>query len=610
MLVLATICGAAWSLALSYALLAAAVVAVAAAVASRGDERRASLLRVEAGAIWIASAVLASVAVFAPVSLASTVAPAFAVLALGVAPASFVVAGRAGSRPRTFAAAVAVVAPIGACLTLLSTSVGLVGLLTAAALLGVVALAIAGWVSEPWRSGCVAAGVAALGGGSAWSAAAALVAVVAPLGWFREPWTGSPGATARDVFAGPDTSVTFSFGLPAVFVLLALAAAAVVAATSALHRRPIVRREPAFLFSALVAAAALTLAPVAGAASVLVACITTTTVTATLLVGAAAVARTRPRSALTVGALAVLPAIAATGWAAVTPTLSLGALSAVFAAGLLATFIGRAEPLRSVHLGIAGAAALTFTGLAFSAAGSSVAVAGFAAAVAATTIAVVGATPARQSPSGGALEWVGALGFAIGARAASEELVWLAGALTVAVPLLTVVAFDRARRTPYGVLAATAALAASWAWLGVADVTVVEAYTLPAALAALVIGELALAHRPGRSLLTLGPAIALALGPTLALAVANDDVVRSVVVAIAAFVLVLVGARRKLQAPLVLGAAALLVLAIDTLGPAAARLPRWVVLAIPGVILLWVGANFERRRDAVRQAAHRFVDFT
>ena len=216
----------------------------------------------------------------------------------------------------------------------------------------------------------------------------------------------------------------------------------------------------------------------------------------------------------------------------------------------------------------------------------------------------------RQSPSGGALEWVGALGFAIGARAASEELVWLAGALTVAVPLLTVVAFDRARRTPYGVLAATAALAATWAWLGVADVTVVEAYTLPAALAALVIGELALAHRPGRSLLTLGPAIALALGPTLGSRWRTTISSGRSLSRIAAFVLVLVGARRKLQAPLVLGAAALLVLAIDTLGPAAARLPRWVVLAIPGVILLWVGANFERRRDAVRQAAHRFVDFT
>jgi hypothetical protein len=307
---------------------------------------------------------------------------------------------------------------------------------------------------------------------------------------------------------------------------------------------------------------------------------------------------------------ALLSAIPASGWAAVTSATTLAALAAVFVAALLATLVGRSEPLRTIHLGVTGASAIALTGLAFAAAGSAEGPAGFAAATAATAIAVLGAMTARRAPSGRALEWVGAAGFVIGADVASPDLVWLAGALTVAVPLLTVVAFDRARRTLYGVLAAGAALGATWAWLGVADVTLVEAYALPAALAALVIGELALSHRPGRSVYTLGPALALALGPTLALAVDNDDVPRAVIAGVAAFVLVLVGARRRLQAPLLLGAAALLVLGIDTLGPAASRLPRWVVLAIAGAILLWIGSNFERRRDAMRAATQRFSHFT
>jgi hypothetical protein len=262
-----------------------------------------------------------------------------------------------------------------------------------------------------------------------------------------------------------------------------------------------------------------------------------------------------------------------------------------------------------VYLGIAGASMIALAGFTCAAAGIGAAPAGFAAATTAIAVAVLGAMMMR-APNGVVLEAIGAAGFAIGAAVAAEQLVWLAGALTVAVPMLTVVAFDRTRRTLFGAVAAGAALGATWAWLGVAGISLVEAYTLPAALAALVIGELALVHRPGRSLLSLGPAIVLALGPTLALAVENDDPVRSVIAGSAAFVLVIVGARRRLQAPLFLGAVALLVLAIDTVGPVAVRLPRWVVLAIPGAILLWIGSNFERRREVMREATQRFSRFT
>ena len=79
--------------------------------------------------------------------------------------------------------------------------------------------------------------------------------------------------------------------------------------------------------------------------------------------------------------------------------------------------------------------------------------------------------------------------------------------------------------------------------------------------------------------------------------------------AVIAFVVVLFGAWKRLQAPLAIGATALLVLAIDTFGPAAARLPEWVPLAAIGVLLMWIGATFERRREDARRATDQLLRF-
>jgi hypothetical protein len=165
------------------------------------------------------------------------------------------------------------------------------------------------------------------------------------------------------------------------------------------------------------------------------------------------------------------------------------------------------------------------------------------------------------------------------------------------------------RMQAYGTAADAAALGATWAWLAAAHVTVVEAYTLPAAAVALAAGYVTWKRGPGRSWLALGPAIVIALGPTLDLAIKQNDAGRSIFVAAGAVAVVLFGAWKRLQAPLVLGSAALLILAIDTFGPAAARLPRWVPLALAGVLLMWVGARFERSREAARRASQTFQHF-
>jgi hypothetical protein len=176
------------------------------------------------------------------------------------------------------------------------------------------------------------------------------------------------------------------------------------------------------------------------------------------------------------------------------------------------------------------------------------------------------------------------------------------------VPLLLVASLRRDRAVGYAGASGAVALAATWAWLAAAGVTVVEAYTLPAAAVALAAGAWAWHTGRARSWLNLGPALVLALGPTLVLAIARNDDGRAIAVGVAALLVVLIGAWRQLQAPLAIGVITLLALAVDRLGPQAARLPRWALLAGAGALLLWVGTTFERRRDGVQRAARRLGD--
>jgi hypothetical protein len=114
---------------------------------------------------------------------------------------------------------------------------------------------------------------------------------------------------------------------------------------------------------------------------------------------------------------------------------------------------------------------------------------------------------------------------------------------------------------------------------------------------------------PARSWLALGPAIVLGLGPTLVIGMARDDTTRTILAAVLALAVVGFGAAQRLQAPLVLGSVALLALAVDTFGPAVVRLPRWLPLAVIGVLLMWIGATFEKRRESAERATRRLLRF-
>ncbi|MFI6082110.1 SCO7613 C-terminal domain-containing membrane protein [Streptomyces sp. NPDC051217] len=162
------------------------------------------------------------------------------------------------------------------------------------------------------------------------------------------------------------------------------------------------------------------------------------------------------------------------------------------------------------------------------------------------------------------------------------------------------------RRPAAGYLAAVLFVLATWVRLYASEVATPEAYTLPVTVPALVVGFLRRRGDPGASSWTAyGPGLAATLLPSLAAAWGDTHWLRPLALGVAALAVTLVGARLRLQALLVLGGT---VLALDTLhelAPYAVQvvgaLPRWLPPALAGLLLLALGATYERRLHDARR---------
>lgn len=193
-----------------------------------------------------------------------------------------------------------------------------------------------------------------------------------------------------------------------------------------------------------------------------------------------------------------------------------------------------------------------------------------------------------------------ALGLAVAGVALApggEQSVWTAVYLTVAGAVVTAVAVLRPERRALGWLGGALLAAATWVRLEDLGVTAPEPYTLPTAVALLLVGLRRLQRDPAStSMATLAPGLTLALVPTLLWALDEPGGVRALLLGLGCVVLVLTGARTGWTAPLVLGAgvgaALLLRLATPYIGDA---VPRWVLIGGVGVLLLAVGTTWERR---------------
>jgi hypothetical protein len=134
-----------------------------------------------------------------------------------------------------------------------------------------------------------------------------------------------------------------------------------------------------------------------------------------------------------------------------------------------------------------------------------------------------------------------------------------------------------------------------WLFIALADVALPEAYTLPFAALALLVGLVEARQRPDlSSWAAYGPALLAAFVPTIGIVIATDSSdLRELLLLLGAVTTLIVGSRLQQQAPVVIGAAATAITAIHF---ATTLVGPWLVLVPVGVVLLFLGATNENRR--------------
>ena len=223
-----------------------------------------------------------------------------------------------------------------------------------------------------------------------------------------------------------------------------------------------------------------------------------------------------------------------------------------------------------------------------------------------------GRRPAPHRPAESLAVELAAVPAAVAGVALAGTSGWTAAAAFGVLGLILAAAALRPDRRPLVYPAAVAVQLAGWIGLATADIRVPEAYTVPLSVALLAAGLLRRRVAPASSSwLAYAPGLAVTAVPSLAAALAGGTALRPLLLGAAAVGTVLLGARSRLQAPLVVGAAVLGVLAVDELGPAlvglTAELPRWLPLATGGALLLAVGSTYERRLAGLRRARDAFA---
>jgi len=174
---------------------------------------------------------------------------------------------------------------------------------------------------------------------------------------------------------------------------------------------------------------------------------------------------------------------------------------------------------------------------------------------------------------------------------------WVSVYLTLAGAATCIAAILREDRRQLGWVGGLLLAAASWVRLADVGVREPEPYTLPAAVALLVVGVLHLRRHPEEDTVrTLGPGLGLALIPSLLWVLDDPTTLRSLLLGLACLGLVVIGLRLRWTAPLlfgsVVGAAIVLRSAAPYIGDA---VPRWATIGAAGVLLVALGITWEAR---------------
>ncbi|MFJ6562053.1 SCO7613 C-terminal domain-containing membrane protein [Streptomyces sp. NPDC091412] len=442
---------------------------------------------------------------------------------------------------------------------------------------------------EPVRRGAVRASAAVQTLAMVWALPLVVVALWGPVGWTGRIWSGAPSDLR--------TAVTVWAPWPADAAAAPLVLAVVAAVLAVAARVTTTRRDPAAAgaavlvwATALVFPAALQLPYVIGLFA-----------QGLTVVAALAVAAYAPRTPTS--RTAVLLSLFTAAGLALLSLASQGATLAVLAALTAVFAVAAAHPrLTAVcaSASLAGAAGLAC------AVGAA---AGRPPAHTALLVLVVPAAAAllaaRVPRTGVPVEVTGAVAglLAVGLAVTDAPVLALVLALCGVIAAGTAV---RADRRQMGYVAAALFVLATWVRLGSWAVGAPEAYTLPVTVPALVVGFVRRRRDPEASSWTAyGPGLSATLVPSLLAAWADADWPRPLLLGTAAVALTLLGARHRLQAPLVLGGSVLVLDALHELAPylvqLAGVLPRWLPPAFAGLLLLVLGATYEERLRNARR---------
>jgi hypothetical protein len=149
-------------------------------------------------------------------------------------------------------------------------------------------------------------------------------------------------------------------------------------------------------------------------------------------------------------------------------------------------------------------------------------------------------------------------------------------------------------------------LAAIWILLRIGQVTMLEAYTLPFAAVALLVGLLEIRIHPELgSWLAYGPALITAFLPTLVVVLISDaSPTRRVLLIVGGVLTLAVGSLRRQKAPVQIGSVVTVVATVHELFLLGRLLPGWVLLVLfsaAGLLLVGLGATYEKRRHDVQR---------
>ena len=211
----------------------------------------------------------------------------------------------------------------------------------------------------------------------------------------------------------------------------------------------------------------------------------------------------------------------------------------------------------------------------------------------------------RRSPCRPVPTWPRSWPLAFADTAAYAAAVGTVWGVVVAVRALAP-ATGRAARLGLAAAAAAWEVLAWWLLLVARDVAVIEAYTLPLAAVALLAGWAALRARPGlSSWVAYGPALAAAFLPSLATHASRSPspcrprrrpAWRRLLLGLGGLAVVVGGSVRRRQAPVMVGGAVLALVALHETVLIWDLVPRWVPLALGGLLLVGLAMTYERRR--------------